>query len=210
VLKSVLAFARNFCHVQVKPKFVAKELTIRPPVKSRDPDRIIPRVIHQTWFEELTPDKYEYLSNYTESFRSSGWDYKFYTDKDAANFLSTHFPPEFREVFDTLNAGAFKADFFRYCVLFIHGGVYSDVDIRLDSDLDISVPEDVGFMVAFDRVSSTVQQECGMRSLTAYVHGFKLEMVTGHHLILFISFHVSNFVLLKLFIISCSLAETPV
>jgi hypothetical protein len=148
-------FCSKLCHEKVGPKFVSKQLTIVPPLKSRDPNRIIPRIVHQTWFEELSREKYKYLSNYTESYRLSGWEHRFYTDEDAASFLSTHFPPEFLEVFDTLVAGAFKADLFRYCVLLIHGGVYSDVDIQLASNLDVSVPPDIGFMVPFDGVSTT-------------------------------------------------------
>ena len=86
-------------------------------------------------------------------------------------------PAEIREAYDALRPGAFKADLFRYCVLLIHGGVYAgmcfvviasggacvfcrlcgltwppplDVDILLESSLDLSVPPDVGFMVPTD------------------------------------------------------------
>jgi mannosyltransferase OCH1-like enzyme len=51
--------------------------------------------------------------------------------------------------------GAFKVDLFLVLRPFIHGGVYADVDMRLVSDLDVSVPPDTGFMVAFDNVSTT-------------------------------------------------------
>ena len=40
----------------------------------------------------------------------------------------------------------------RYCALLIHGGVYADVDIMLESSLDLSVAPDVGFMVPMDEV----------------------------------------------------------
>jgi len=49
--------------------------------------------------------------------------------------------------------GAYKADLFRYCVLLIHGGVYADVDVLLESNLDVAIQPDVGFMVPFDGVS---------------------------------------------------------
>lgn len=49
--------------------------------------------------------------------------------------------------------GAFKADFFRYCVLLIDGGVYADIDILLTSNLDKAIDDDVGFMIPFDYVS---------------------------------------------------------
>jgi len=47
-------------------------------------------------------------------------------------------------------AGAYKADLFRYCVLFIHGGIYADVDVLLSTDLDKLLEGDIGFVVPVD------------------------------------------------------------
>lgn len=94
------------------------------------------------------------MSRLVESFKQSGWDYRFYADEEAQLFLSTHFPPEVREAYDALRPGAFKADLFRYCALFILGGVYADVDILLESNLDVSIAPDVGFMVPVDEPGS--------------------------------------------------------
>ena len=46
--------------------------------------------------------------------------------------------------------GAFKADLFRYCVLLIQGGVYADMDVILESNLDAAIADDIGFMVPVD------------------------------------------------------------
>jgi len=146
-------YCKALCHEKVEPKFVKKKLTVTPPLYSRDPNRIIPRIVHQTWFEPVNKESYPNMSRLVESFKQSGWQYKFYTDDDAANFLSTHFPAEVRQAYDSLRPGAFKADLFRYCVLLIHGGVYADVDIMLESSLDVSIAPDVGFMVPIDEVS---------------------------------------------------------
>jgi mannosyltransferase OCH1-like enzyme len=115
--------------------------------------KLIPRIVHQTWHEKLDPDKYPNMSRLVQSFRFSGWEHRFYRDDQSASFLSTHFPPEVREAYDTLLPGAFKADLFRYCVLLIHGGLYADIDVLLESFLDVSVGPDVGFMAAVDEVS---------------------------------------------------------
>lgn len=55
-----------------------------------------------------------------------------------------------KEAYDALIPGAFKADLFRYCVLFIHGGIYADVDVLLETKLDQAIDDDVGFMVPLD------------------------------------------------------------
>ena len=155
--QSCPCYCKALCHEIVEPKFVSKHLTVTPPLFRRDPNRLIPRIVHQTWFETITPDKYPNFSRLVESFRRSGWEYKFYSDDDALNFLSTHFPVEVRDAYAALRPGAFKADLFRYCVLLIHGGVYADVDILLESNLDHSVAPDVGFMVPMDEVGAVTQ-----------------------------------------------------
>ncbi|KAL7578974.1 hypothetical protein ACA910_019021 [Epithemia clementina (nom. ined.)] len=143
-------YCKALCNEKPDAKHVSKKISVFPPKFARDPNRLVPRIIHQTYYEELTADKYPNMSRMVESFKQSGWEYRFYSDEDAQNFLSTHFPPEVREAYDTLRPGAFKADLFRYCALLIHGGVYADVDIILESNLDASVPPDAGFVVPVD------------------------------------------------------------
>ena len=104
----------------------------------------------QTWFEPVTTEKYPNMSRLIESWKRSGWEYHFWDDTSAAEFLSLHFPPEVREAYESIIPGAFKADLFRYCVLLIMGGIYADMDVMLESNLDAAVPPDVGFMTPVD------------------------------------------------------------
>jgi hypothetical protein len=90
------------------------------------------------------------MSRLIESWKRSGWEYHFWDDNSAAEFLSLHFPPEVREAYESIIPGAFKADLFRYCVLLIMGGIYADMDVMLESNLDAAVPADVGFMTPVD------------------------------------------------------------
>jgi hypothetical protein len=107
-----------------------------------------------------------------ESFRQSGWEYRFYTDAEAGDFLSTHFPPAVREAFEALLPGAFKSDLFRYCVLLIYGGVYADVDILLAANLDNAVPPDVSFMTPIDEPGANIGKKmCLWNGLIAAAPG---------------------------------------
>lgn len=54
------------------------------------------------------------------------------------------------------STGAFKADLFRYCVLLIRGGVYADMDVLLQTNLDNAVADDIGFMTPIDNVRYTI------------------------------------------------------
>jgi len=55
--------------------------------------------------------------------------------------------------YSCLLVGAFKADLFRYCVLLIRGGVYADMDVLLQTNLDDAIANDIGFMTPIDEVS---------------------------------------------------------
>mmetsp|Transcript_13751 Transcript_13751/g.18845 ORF Transcript_13751/g.18845 Transcript_13751/m.18845 type:complete len:94 (-) Transcript_13751:532-813(-) len=93
------------------------------------------------------------MSRLIESWRQSGWEYRFYDDEAASTFIATHFPHEVLEAYNAIKPGAFKADLFRYCTLLINGGIYADMDILLEANLDAAVSGDVGFMSPVDEVS---------------------------------------------------------
>ena len=92
---------------------ISKDCHVRIPNVRKDAHRLIPRIIHQTYFEPVTQDKYPNFSRLVQSWKLSGWEYHFYMDEDAEIFLSKHFPPEVREAYDLLIPGAYKADLFR-------------------------------------------------------------------------------------------------
>ena len=145
------------CQTRPPRKRQGSRLKIYPPVTRKDRDRIVPRIVHQTYFETITKEKYPNMSRLIEGWKKSGWEYNFYDDDAASDFLRTHFPPEVQEAYDAILPGAFKADLFRYCVLLIRGGVYADMDLLLTSNLDEIVPPDIGFMVPQDEPGTEVK-----------------------------------------------------
>ena len=50
-----------------------------------------------------------------------------YDDNDCRQFIKDNFPLNVVQAFDKLIPGAYKADLWRYCVLYIHGGIYLDI-----------------------------------------------------------------------------------
>lgn len=116
--------------------------------------RLIPRVIHQTWSEDLNPTKYPQLFRLQNSWQSSGsgWKYKFYTDELARFYIEKNFPVRFLDAYDALIPGAYKADLFRYLVLLKEGGVYSDIDVLLEVNLDNFITPAMSFFAPRDAV----------------------------------------------------------
>lgn len=63
-----------------------------------------------------------------DSWKSQGYDYIYYDNNACKEFLLQNFDPIYAEVFDKINIGAFKGDFFRYAWIYKMGGIYADFD----------------------------------------------------------------------------------
>jgi hypothetical protein len=74
--------------------------------------------------------------------KSKDWEYYFYDDKEIIEFLQENYGQEVVDKFNSFKSGAHKADLFRICWLYIHGGVYLDIDARLLEDLNNIVIEE--------------------------------------------------------------------
>jgi len=61
---------------------------------------------------------------------------EFSTDEDCIEFLNQHFHSDIAQLFETIPVGMFKADLWRLCKLYVHGGVYADVDLVPYVDMD--------------------------------------------------------------------------
>ena len=90
----------------------------------------IPAIIHQTLKSKDNLDRV--LTRNIDSWKNKNPDFehRLYDDKDCELFIAKYFTPKHVQTFHAIKAGAGKADFFRYCVLYINGGFYSDVDMR--------------------------------------------------------------------------------
>jgi mannosyltransferase OCH1-like enzyme len=90
---------------------------------------IIPLNIFQTWYTKDLPPK---MKEYVELLKSQHPRFKhfLFDDNDCREFIKNNFNPEVLHAYDTLIPGAYKADLWRYCVLYIHGGIYMDIKLR--------------------------------------------------------------------------------
>ena len=88
----------------------------------------IPKIIHQIWIQgqDKLPKKYHKWQN---SFKkmNPNFEYILWDDNKIKLLLKRYFPYLF-EVYDQYNYLVQKADFGRYMVLYIYGGIYADMD----------------------------------------------------------------------------------
>jgi mannosyltransferase OCH1-like enzyme len=100
-------------------------LSLSYPTKSHY-NNIIPLNIFQTWHTKQLPPM---MLKTTEFIKQSNqeFNYMLFDDNDCREFIKTNFNSDVLNAFDTLIPGAYKADLWRYCVLYIKGGIYLDI-----------------------------------------------------------------------------------
>ena len=106
---------------------------------------IIPKNIFQTWCTKDLPPKMkenmELLKQQNPEFRHFLFD-----DDDCREFIQDNFSSEVMHAFDSLIPGAYKADLWRYCVLYIYGGIYLDIKFHCTNGFKlIAVTEEEHF-----------------------------------------------------------------
>jgi len=87
---------------------------------------IIPLNIYQTWHTKNLPDNMKMV---TEKIilNNPAFNYYLYDDDDCRNFIKNNFDDRVLHAFDSLIPGAYRADLWRYCILYKNGGIYLDI-----------------------------------------------------------------------------------
>jgi len=93
-----------------------------------DYSQIIPLDIYQTWYTKELPPK---MRERVELLKSQNprFTHHLYDDNDCREFIKNNFKPDVLWAYDSLIPGAYKADLWRYCILFINGGIYLDIKL---------------------------------------------------------------------------------
>nr|KAJ3421663.1 membrane-bound alpha-1,6- mannosyltransferase Initiation-specific [Polyrhizophydium stewartii] len=87
--------------------------------------RPIPRMIHQQWKSALVPESH---TAWVTAFRKiEGYTHLLWTDADLAVFVRKYFPRH-EKLYHALPKPILRADLARYMLLYVFGGIYSDLD----------------------------------------------------------------------------------
>jgi inositol phosphorylceramide mannosyltransferase catalytic subunit len=92
------------------------------------------KFIFQTWKNTEVPEKWKKAQE-TVINMNKGYEYKLFTDEDNRNFVKDYFP-FFLETYDKFEYNIQRADAVRYCILYIHGGIYLDLDYQCNKSFD--------------------------------------------------------------------------
>jgi len=120
---------KNIKRQKMKDKIMAIELKIKSvvpyPIKEGYYP-IIPLNIYQTWHTKDLPPSMKQTVNKI-IYTNPGFNYQLFDDDDCRNFIKENFDENVLNAFDSLIPGAYKADLWRYCILYKNGGVYLDI-----------------------------------------------------------------------------------
>lgn len=89
-------------------------------------DSVIPKQVFLTWETKDLPPK---MAKSVEKLKSENPEFKYhlYDEQERRNFIVQHFENDVVKSYDALIPGAYKADLWRYCVLYKFGGIYLDI-----------------------------------------------------------------------------------
>jgi mannosyltransferase OCH1-like enzyme len=97
--------------------------------KVNSKQNIIPLKLFQTWNTRKLPNKMnENVMNLQK--QNPEFEYYLYDDNDCKEFIKSNFPSDVLNAFEALIPGAYKADLWRYCILYINGGIYLDIKYK--------------------------------------------------------------------------------
>jgi hypothetical protein len=109
----------------------------------------IPRNIFQTWYTKNISDQFREL---TQTWINNNLNYAYFLfdDNDCELFIKKNFEIQVYNAYCRIIPGAFKADLWRYCILYIYGGVYVDIDTICINTIDDYLNNDIEFMTPID------------------------------------------------------------
>lgn len=102
----------------------------RQKISAFDEEKNIPNQVFQTWSTKTLPPS---MAQTRERLmkKNPSTTFYLYDDKECERFIAENFSEEVLMAFHALIPGAYKADLWRYCILYIKGGIY--LDIKFDT-----------------------------------------------------------------------------
>lgn len=94
----------------------------------------IPKIIMQTWKNKIVPERWLKSPSSINKHMPS-WEYVLMTDADNEVFVKKYFP-SFYPYYKNFPYGIQRADAIRYMWLYVHGGIYMDLDFEMLHPLD--------------------------------------------------------------------------
>lgn len=107
---------------------------------------VIPLHIYQTWHTKRLPTK---MKECVERLQQENpeFSHHLFDEEDCRKYIATHFDKDVAYAYDQLVPAAFKADLWRYCVLYKDGGIYMDIKLQCEPNFKLLELVDKEYLV---------------------------------------------------------------
>ena len=116
--------------IYLRAEFTLYSVPFYTPRRTQEKEKNgIPLILHEYWHSRRMP---YHMSKTVEKTiaMNPDFDVYVYSEKEAIEFLQNHFEPEVLSAYYGLKPTAYRCDLFRYCVLYIKGGIYLDTKME--------------------------------------------------------------------------------
>jgi len=109
----------------------------------------IPKKIFQTWeTADIEPEFQQIIDKW--KYHNPTYEYIFQDAEQRVEFIRNNFEKNVLDAYKKIIPGAYKCDLWRYCILYIYGGFYADIDTLCMGKLDSLTNENIEFIVPID------------------------------------------------------------
>ena len=114
-------------------------------------DSEVSRHVFQTWDTEKRPLTAG-MQAASQSWQTLNpeWDYQLFDNSRQRAMIETYFHSDVLIAYDALVPGAYQADLWRYCVLYLYGGVYADIKLHARMPMPSLLSHDETWLVSCD------------------------------------------------------------
>ena len=110
---------------------------------------LIPKRIIQTWENKnFEPEFQKIVDNW--KINNPDYEYILFDANEREEFIKDNFDINILNIYNCIIPGAYKVDLFRYCYLYIYGGVYIDIDTLCLGKLDDFLLSNIEFILPID------------------------------------------------------------
>lgn len=111
---------------------------------------MIPKQVIQTGSPNQLSNALICAANRKLRDNNPNWAFLQFSDLDSNQFMETHFSGEIYSAYQRINReyGAARADLFRYCAMYIHGGIYLDIKSTATARLDSIIQDSDRYLIS--------------------------------------------------------------
>ena len=113
---------------------------------------IIPKKIYMTYKTKNIPEYV--IPNWKKLYPD--YEIILYDNNDCLEFLKKEYGQDYVDIFNYIKDGPIKADFWRACILYKYGGIYTDIDINPYVSIHDILEKDVIFLTCISMVQNQI------------------------------------------------------